>query len=339
MNRFNTKTWSVMQNSMVMAFLSYVDFYRPRYFLLENVKNFLHHNDGRTLRLVVRTLLELGYQVRVGLLNAGLFGVPQSRRRTFVLAALPGDKLPDWPAPLHVFKTQNLTISFKDGHKFHPVPPDMYAPLRSITVRDAIGDLPPIENGDAQLEREYSQEAVSEYQKCIRGSCDVLKDHICKTLDELNYERCKHIPHDPRSDWRVLLEVVKNDPTKEKFKGKPLVPWCLPNTAARHNNWQGLFGRLDLDGFFPTSTTDPNPMGKVGRVFHPKQNRIVSVRECARAQGFPDHFVFHGTIQNKHRQVGNAVPPPLAKAIGIQLRKVLDEKENEEAMRLMHAQL
>ncbi len=68
------------------------------------------------------------------------------------------------------------------------------------------------------------------------------------------------------------------------FQGQPLVPWCLPNTADRHNGWRGLFGRLDFAGHFPTSTTDPQPMGKVGQVFHPEQDRIVSVRECARAQ-------------------------------------------------------
>ena len=68
------------------------------------------------------------------------------------------------------------------------------------------------------------------------------------------------------------------------LQGQALVPWCLPNTAERHNGWRGLFGRLDLNGHFPTSTTDPQPMGKVGQVFHPNQDRIVSVRECARAQ-------------------------------------------------------
>ena len=68
------------------------------------------------------------------------------------------------------------------------------------------------------------------------------------------------------------------------WQGQALVPWCLPNTAERHNGWRGLFGRLDLNGHFPTSTTDPQPMGKVGQVFHPNQDRIVSVRECARAQ-------------------------------------------------------
>ncbi len=46
-------------------------------------------------------------------------------------------------------------------------------------------------------------------------------------------------------------------------QGQPLVPWCLPNTAQRHNGWRGLFGRLDYQGHFPTSVTDPQPMGKV----------------------------------------------------------------------------
>ncbi len=51
-------------------------------------------------------------------------------------------------------------------------------------------------------------------------------------------------------------------------QGQPLVPWCLPNTADRHNGWRGLFGRLDYNGHFPTSVTDPQPMGKVTPSLH-----------------------------------------------------------------------
>ena len=74
---------------------------------------------------------------------------------------------------------------------------------------------------------------------------------------------CRCIPKNcPGADWRVLEAIVKADPSREKYKGQPLVPWCLPNTADRHNGWRGLFGRLDWNGHFPTSTTDPQPMGK-----------------------------------------------------------------------------
>lgn len=60
-----------------------------------------------------------------------------------------------------------------------------------------------------------------------------------------------------------------------------------------------------------------------GRVLHPVQNRVISVRECARSQGFSDSYRFFGTITDKHRQIGNAVPPPLGAAIGHEIRKCI----------------
>ena len=98
---------------------------------------------------------------------------------------------------------------------------------------------------------------------------------------------------------------------------------------------------MEWDGFFSTTVTNPEPMGKQGRVLHPDQNRfyflmmfnlsnldmnlfrLVSVRECARSQGFPDTYKFYGTPLEKHRQIGNAVPPPMGKALGIQIRDAM----------------
>lgn len=340
MNRFNKGNWSMVQNSMVMAFLSYADFYRPRYFLLENVRNFVSHNKSFTFRLTLRTLLDMGYQVRFGVLNAGNYGVAQSRKRTFIWAAAPGEALPDWPKPMHAFKSPQLTINLPGNVAYTAVPQVDGAPLRPITVKDAIRDLPPIENGHDVQEMSYSGQPVSAFQRNIRGNSTLLTDHISKTMNELNLERCRCIPKNrPGADWRVLEEIVKADPSRELFKGQPLVPWCLPNTADRHNGWRGLFGRLDWNGHFPTSTTDPQPMGKVGQVFHPEQDRIVSVRECARAQGFPDCHRFAGTVQNKHRQVGNAVPPPLAAALGRQLRKALEQTATAAIQSTLDAQI
>ena len=102
---------------------------------------------------------------------------------------------------------------------------------------------------------------------------------------------------------------------------------CLPHTSARHNQWAGLYGRLANCGFFHTTVTNPEPMGKQGRVLHPTQDRVVSVRECARSQGFPDWYKFNGTILEKHRQVGNAVPPPMGFAIGTEIRRALSRAE------------
>ena len=368
MNRFNKGNWSMVQNSMVMSYLSFADFYRPRYFLLENVRNFVSHNKSFTFRLTLRSLLEMGYSVRFGVLNAGNFGVSQSRKRTFIWAAAPGEKLPEWPSVRHVFKSPQLTINLPGGVQYTAVPQTARggAPLRTVTVKDAIGDLPEIGNGhDDGGATEHAIAPQSAFQRMIRSGLpppssggdsakQPLYDHISKTMNELNVERCRCIPKGvPGADWRVLRKVLANDRKqpleKQRYRfvdpklpnapsanvlgdvvreGKKLgdlIPWCLPNTEARHNGWRGLFGRLDPRCHFPTSTTDPQPMGKVGQVFHPTQDRIVSVRECARAQGFPDDFRLWGNVHQRHRQVGNAVPVPLSAALGKQLRAALEE--------------
>lgn len=327
MNRFNTSTWSKVQCEMILAFLSFADYFRPRYFLLENVRNFVSFNKGQTFRLTLASLLEMGYQVRFGILEAGAFGVSQSRKRAFIWAASPEDVLPEWPEPMHVFSAPELKITLSENVQYAAVRSTANgAPLRAITVRDTIGELPVVDNGASRTNMEYQSDPVSWFQKKIRGNMAVLTDHISKEMNELNLIRCQKIPKRPGCDWRDLPE--------EKIKLSSgqlvdLIPWCLPNTAKRHNQWKGLFGRLDWQGNFPTSITDPQPMGKVGMCFHPDQDRILTVRECARSQGFPDRYQFYGNIIHKHRQIGNAVPPPLAFALGTKLKEAVDSKSSK----------
>lgn len=84
------------------------------------------------------------------MLNAGNFGVSQSRKRTFIWAAAPGETLPDWPRPLHVFKSPQLCINMPGGVAYRAVKDGRVAPLRAVTVRDVIKDLPVIPNGNEQ---------------------------------------------------------------------------------------------------------------------------------------------------------------------------------------------
>ncbi|BBN15236.1 DNA (cytosine-5)-methyltransferase 1 [Marchantia polymorpha subsp. ruderalis] len=324
MNRFSQRVWSKVQCEMILAFLSYADYFRPRYFLLENVRNFVSFNKGQTFRLTMASLLEMGYQVRFGVLQAGNFGVSQSRKRAFIWAAAPDEALPNWPEARHVFASSQLGITLPGGGQYAAVrDAGLGAPFRAITVRDTIADLPAVANGADTQKTVYTEPAQSWFQMHTRGKTDVLTDHISKEMNELNLIRCQRIPKRPGADWRDLpAEKIK----LSTGQLVDLIPWCLPNTAARHNQWKGLFGRLDWDGNFPTSITDPQPMGKVGMCFHPVQNRIVTVRECARSQGFPDSYKFAGNIICKHRQIGNAVPPPLACALGYRLKEALNSK-------------
>ncbi|XP_021731440.1 DNA (cytosine-5)-methyltransferase 1A-like [Chenopodium quinoa] len=324
MNRFNKSAWSKVQCEMILAFLSFADYFRPKYFLLENVRNFVSFNKGQTFRLTLASLLEMGYQVRFGILEAGACGVSQSRKRAFIWAASPEETLPDWPEPMHVFAGPELKVTLDSNTQYAAVRSTATgAPFRSITVRDSIGDLPAVENGASLATMEYKNEPISWFQKMIRGDMVALTDHISKEMNELNVIRCQRIPKRPGADWRELPDEKVKLSTGQMVD---LVPWCLPNTAERHNQWKGLFGRLDWEGNFPTSITDPQPMGKVGMCFHPDQDRIVTVRECARSQGFPDSYKFAGNIQHRHRQIGNAVPPPLAFALGRKLKEAVEKK-------------
>lgn len=180
---------------------------------------------------------------------------------------------------MHVFASPELKINLPGG-KYYAAARSTAggAPFRSITVRDTIGDLPPVENGASKPTMQYGGEPVSWFQKKIRGDALSLSDHIAKEMNELNLIRCKHIPKRPDCDWHDLPDQKVKLSTGQTVE---LIPWCLPNTAKRNNQWKGLYGRLDWEGNFPTSVTDPQPMGKVGMCFHPDQDRIITVRECA----------------------------------------------------------
>ncbi|KAL2747796.1 DNA (cytosine-5)-methyltransferase PliMCI isoform X1 [Vespula maculifrons] len=367
MNRFNSRQYSLFKNSLVVSCLSWCDYYRPKFFIMENVRNFVSFKRSMVLKLTLRCLVRMGYQCTFGILQAGNYGIPQTRRRLIILAAAPGEMLPKYPEPTHVFSKRACRLSVIVDNKKYSSNCDWTesAPYRTISVRDAMSDLPNIRNGWNQEEMSYSDEPISYFQRKIRNVQDsILRDHICKDMAPLVEARIAHIPTASGSDWRDLpniivrlsdgtyskkLEYTHHDKKAGKsstgaYRGvcsccsgkmcdpidrqyNTLIPWCLPHTANRHNHWAGLYGRLEWDGFFGTTITNPEPMGKQGRVLHPEQTRVVSVKECARSQGFPDSFRFYGNILDKHRQVGNAVPPPLGTAIGQEIRKCLKNED------------
>ena len=393
LNRFSQGDYSKFRNSLVVSFLSFVDHYRPKYVVFENVQRFATFKKGAVLQLVVSSFLALGYQCTVGVLQAGAYGVPQTRRRTVILAAAPGFVLPRQPAPLNAFykslsqlRAPGTTHSLLRGSRaVHAL---RAAPYRGITVYDAVADLPPIAQacGDEDDECEGAHAAAALYpgaplttfQRTLRAAGALrVTAHQTRSVRPLVLKRIELVPRRPYADWRDLPNVAATlcdgthvDPLAYHYddvragraknnalrgvcpcaEGRPcdpaavipntIIPWCLPHTclhtvshthniagfiltlcfvypilkwtAERHRHWKGLYGRLDMNSHFNTTVTCPEPMGKQGRVLHPNQDRIISIRECARSQGFPDTFLFAGTPLHQYKQIGNAVPPPLA---------------------------
>ena len=110
---------------------------------------------------------------------------------------------------------------------------------------------------------------------------------------------------------------TQKDSCQNYIQKNTIIPWFLHHTAYRRTgHWNGTFRCVPWGGIFQTTLTLSAPTRTQGQVLHPDQNRICSVQEFARSQGFRDKFIFHGDIDEKHRQISNAVPPLLGRALG-----------------------
>ncbi|CAG9759633.1 unnamed protein product [Ceutorhynchus assimilis] len=346
LNQHATADKSLKNNSQIYTYLGFIDYYRPKYFIFENVENFVQTDDARYFQMFLKRVLEIGYQVTFGILHVGNFGIPQSRHRIFVIGAAPGLELPIMPEKTHCFGHFEKKIHFiKVDNVLYDNGGDIGVwgslPFRRTTVSDAIADLPQINYDSMSEEMPYEERPdLSTYVRFLRENCqpkNLVKDHVCKKFDPIYQKRMELIP--PGGDWTdlpnlrltylkgdayTLTDVLQYSYSTDK-KGKPVkkveslsdLPTIIPfSIASTESDWKGVFGRVTWDGHFETVLTKPNPSGFQGRVIHPDQHRILTVRECARAQGFPDSFQFCGTIHKKYQQVGNAVAPLLALALG-----------------------
>lgn len=161
---------------------------------------------------------------------------------------------------------------------------------RAITVSQAINDLPILKNGASDCYLEYPRKAKSNYAKDMRKDLTGCHNHLVTKNNEIVIERYNHIP--PGGNWEDIPEAL------------------MENYADRSRCHTGIYKRLIKD----------QPSVVIGNyrknmLIHPTCNRGLSVREAARLQSFPDSFRFLGSIGFQQQQVGNAVPPLLAKAI------------------------
>ncbi len=233
LNSFSEREYSQFKNSLVATYLSYADFYRPKYFIMENVKNFASYKKSLVLKLCLRALVRMGYQCTFGILQAGNYGVPQHRHRCFVMAVGPDQMLPDFPEPKHVFSRKRSKLSLLVDERLYcnGTTRIEVAPYRTVTVRDAMSDLPAIDSGadrcllptvQGYLQREAGE--LSPFQRKMRrrkeeveveqrnrSSSEVQEtlDHVVKEVGLLMQARISEIPVDiPGADWRNLPNKV-----------------------------------------------------------------------------------------------------------------------------------
>ena len=291
------------RNSLLNVYLGFVDRLRPKLVLLENVPGMLSLDNGSVATALLAALSELGYSTSVGLLQAGYYGLPQNRWRTFVCARAEGIRRPAFPQPTHQF--DSIMIHGRSGIRvdLEIIKPHAESDLfrnsqPKTTVRDALGDLPQLNLIDPEGKGPYQSKPSSEYQKSLRNGKRQVTDHVCAGIKPITLERIRALPKKAGVGWCDLPDHLK------------------PKNLVRHGDgrYPNRYGRLDWDGIFNTILTRPHPYWS--RVIHPEEDRLLSVRECARAQSFEDTVAFSGTISQRYKQIGNAVPPMLAKKLG-----------------------
>lgn len=168
------------------------------------------------------------------------------------------------------------------------------------TVWDAISDLSYLESGEGAEEQGYRNAPQSNYQRMLRAGSDELCNHIATRHSKITLER---------------LEMIAPECGKE----------MLPEEHHTKSIYSGTWCRMKKDGIAKTITTRYDTPSS-GEFTHPYLNRAITTREAARIQSFPDTFRFYGSKSSQMKQVGNAVPPLLGKAIA---ERILDDMKNE----------
>lgn len=301
------------RNNLFTDYLRFVSEFQPQVVLIENVPGMVSFNGGETIKAILGSLVEAGYKATVKILYAPHYGVPQMRWRTFFLATrLPFDPLALFPVPTHsAFGRSNFTSQYEGRSLLLPHERESKRQLLAeATVSDAISDLPPIANAGGEMECDYLMAPLSPLQRELRGTSGTAFNHVCAGLGAVNLQRLPFIP--PGGSWRDI-----------PFD---LLPAGMKR--ARRSDHTRRYGRLAPDGIASTILTKCDPHW--GTYIHPSQDRIISVREAARLQTFPDRVHFFGSLNDQYKQVGNAVPSILAKAIGRAIYECVERHETGE---------
>ncbi len=345
---------------LYLEYLAWVDAFQPLGLVMENVPDVLNHGDRNIAEETCEILESKGYVARYTLLNAAFFGVPQMRERMILVAwrrelgahvSFPEPShWMDLPPGYQGSRQVALKLLANDMAASRYVPASGHGParLRAVTARDALEDLPAITGHlEGQLKRgarrfdaelPYDIGPVSDYGRLMRTwpgfeARSGLRDHVIRYLprDWKLFARLKAGDQYPQAHAEALrmfddaLAKVRAEtgaaPRTESAAWKALRRSIVPpyDIGKFPNKWR----KMEPD--LPARTL----MAHLGKDsyshihYDSAQARTISVREAARLQSFPDGFVFAGTMNPAFRQIGNAVPPLLAKAIATEMMTTL----------------
>lgn len=278
------------RNSLFMEFVRFVRHFKPRFFVMENVTGILSmqmKNGELAKNVIVNEFTNAGYHVEIFVLNAAEFGVPQSRIRVFFIG-LRDD--------IEYDKDRIEPKGFLFGDD-------------QITIDQAIMDLPKLKAGEGQDVCDYTMEPQNDYQRWVRNGSDKVYNHVTMRHTARLVERFSHIGY-----GQSVADVDKEYQQRQRGAAEK-----ISGKVYSQNNMRP----------YPDKPSPTVPASFQSNFIHPHENRNYTAREGARLQSFPDTYVFCGkrtTMSweknlSQYQQIGNAVPPLLARGIAKTIRE------------------
>ena len=286
------------RNYLYLSLLHYIKKLSPKFILIENVRGILSAKPEKDFIIndIFNRIEKLGYEVHKDrkdiLLNAVEFGVPQVRKRVIIFA---------------VKKSLNISPDqfFKKLVRTHYAPDNKNTKLKKyISVKEAIGDLPVLKPREGSELYDNHQPRSNRYLKKIRSNkFKMLYNNTARSHNEHDMKRYYHLA---KNNWQ-LKDLQKTHP------------------ELIHHDPKHFGNRYTVQEWNQPGKTIVSHLYKDGNLFiHPdyKQSRTFTVREAARIQSFPDDFIFHGSRTQQFKQVGNAVPVMLSRALAKALKRL-----------------
>lgn len=353
------------RGNLYLRYLEYVRKLRPVALLMENVPDILNYGGHNIAEEISEVLELMGYETRYTMLNAVFYGVPEMRERMFLIAYRQELVPKNWfPEPTHwidlprgyhgsrqvALKTIRSDLFEDITHYLNPPQAGIAAGLPAVTAMDAQSDLPAItfhlngnlKKGARRFDKliPYPGSPLNDYQNLMRAwpgfmAGEGIYDHVIRFLprDYAIFRRMHPGDQYPEAHLHAVRLFEERVKAYQQEKLEPLEK----GSEAYEKIWKATVPPYDPSKF-PNKWRKMEPdkpartlMAHLGKDcyshihYDSNQARTISVREAARLQSFPDGFIFEGSMNPAFRQIGNAVPPLMARALAQKMIQELRE--------------
>ncbi|KAK7415965.1 hypothetical protein QQX98_005538 [Neonectria punicea] len=315
-NLTNDKTTLAQRKnqSLVAAFGSFIDLYRPRYGLLENVPGIVQkkaNRDQDVFSQLICAVVGLGYQTHFFFLDASSCGSPQLRSRVFLAFAAPGLHLPRRPDQTHAHPphTKSLTLgNLPNGEPMAERAMPDSTPFDFVSARAATADLPPVYDAKPDICIPFPDHRISlGFTKQLRAKVNLIPTQPWG----MNFAQAWFGPDRKQAGSGVMAPA-------ERLNFPPDTGTSMSRTRPNSN----AYGRQFPNRLIQTIVTSQSPSdAKNGRTLHWTEPRVLTIMEARRAQGFRDDEVLLGSPPDQYRIVGNSVARQVAVALGVVFRE------------------